>query len=251
MIQFLLALQFLTILPIKFKDFHEKKLTQSLILFPLVGLMLGVILAVANNLLRFLYFNELAVSASVIVLLIILTGGMHLDGLADTFDAFLSRKNKDEMLAIMRDSRTGAMGVISLISVILLKIVFFHSLNPSIKIPGLILMCVLSRWAMVYSIFLFPYARKEGKAGIFMRDVSRKIFLWATVITLLIIFCTLYFKGLLVWLMITAITYLSGRFITGMIGGLTGDTLGALNEIIEVIVLFLLCILARGGLCLI
>ncbi|MFH1398304.1 MAG: adenosylcobinamide-GDP ribazoletransferase [Candidatus Omnitrophota bacterium] len=249
--KFLLALQFLTILPVKIKDFQEKNLAQSLILFPLVGLMLGIVLAIAHNLLNLLYFNELAVSVSVIVLLTILTGGMHLDGLADTFDAFLSRKNKDEMLAIMRDSRTGAMGVNRLISAILLTTVFFSSLNPSIKIPGLILMCVLSRWAMVYSIFLFPYARQEGKAGIFIRGVSRKIFFWATGITLLIVFFTFHFKGLLIWVVVALIAYLIDRLISNKIDGLTGDTLGALNEMIEVIVLFLLCVLVRSGLCLI
>ncbi len=241
--QFLLALQFLTILPIKFKDFHEKKLAESLIFFPLAGLLLAVILAGANSLFNLFFIKELAVSVSVIVLLIILTGGMHLDGLADTFDAILSRKNKDEMLAIMRDSRTGAMGVISLISVILLKIVFFYALNPSIKIPGLILMCVLSRWAMVFSIFLFPYARQEGKAGIFMRGVSRRIFFWATVITLLIVFFTFSFKGLLIWIAVALTAYLIDRVISNKIGGLTGDTLGGLNEMMEVFVLFGFCII--------
>ena len=96
---------------------------------------------------------------------------------------------------------------------------------------------------MVFSIFYFPYARQEGKAKVYMQGVNQKIFLWASGISLLIIFFSAQFKGMIIWLIITAAAYLINRFIKDKIDGLTGDTLGALCEIIEVMVLFSLTLL--------
>src|SRR3989338_5804758 len=131
MSSFLFALQFLTIIPVNIRHIDEKRSAKAVIFFPLVGLFLGLILAAVNNLLLFFKFEGLLINTILVISLAILTGGLHLDGLADTFDALLSRKNKEQMLEIMRDSHIGAMGVLSLISVILLKI----SLLSTIPLP--------------------------------------------------------------------------------------------------------------------
>lgn len=99
------ALQFLTIIPVRLKSINQKSYAQAAIYFPLIGLLLGIILVAINHLLGFLILGGITSSIILVVLLIILTGGLHLDGLADTFDALLSRKQRPEMLEIMRDSR--------------------------------------------------------------------------------------------------------------------------------------------------
>ena len=243
---FFLALQFLTIIPIKIKHVDEGRISKSVVYFPLVGLLLGLILTGFNNFLLFLNLEQFFINIILVVLLIVFTGGVHLDGLADTFDAFLSRKNKEEMLRIMRDSSIGVMGVLSLISIILLKIAFLSSISVSLKISALLLMCILSRWALVLSMFLFPYARQEGKAKILIQGTTLKVFSFSTAIVLLCVITIWKFQGLLVMLIATALAYTIGRFINNRIGGITGDTLGATNELVEIITLFSICVLGKG-----
>ena len=242
---FLIALQFLTIIPLKINHIDEKKISNSMIYFPVVGLLLGLVLAGVNNLLYNLNFQQLSVNIILVISLIFLTGGLHLDGLADTADAFLSRRNKEEMLKIMHDSHIGVMGVLSLVSIVLLKIALLASLNMHLKTTSLLLMCILSRWALVLSIALFPYARQEGKAKVFIQGINLKIFILSTVITMICAIAAWRIKGLLILLIAIVCVYITGKFINKKIGGITGDTLGAINELAEVIVLFGVCILQR------
>jgi len=242
---FLLALQFLTIIPVKIEKVKEADIAASMVCFPFVGLLLGFLLAGINNLLLSLKFEELAVSIILIVSLIIFTGGLHLDGLSDTADALFSGKDKEKRLEIMRDSHAGVMGILSLICVILLKIVFLSSINTSLKIVSLILMCTLSRWSLVFLMFLFPYARQEGKAKVFIEKANFKIFVLATMIALVCSVITWQLKGLFIIAITSISAYAIGKFITNKIGGITGDTLGAINELTEVIILLSICILER------
>lgn len=242
---FLLAVQFLTILPLKIKEVSEKNMADSMIYFPVVGLLLGLMLSVLNKFLLVLSFSSLALNTILVVALIIITGGMHLDGVSDTADAFLSRKPKEEMLAIMRDSHIGVMGVLILISIILLKIGLLSFLSTPLKTTGLFLACVLSRWSCVLSMFLFPYARQDGKAKVFIQTMNSKIFGLSTITAVICALAIWRIKGLVVLLIIGGCTYLSGKLVNRKIGGITGDTLGATIELTEVITLFSIS-LAQG-----
>lgn len=242
---FLLSLQFLTIIPVRIKHIDEKTISRSVAFFPLVGLLLGLILTGADRFLSFLGIEQLFINIILVVLLVILTGGIHLDGLADTADALLSRRNKEEMLKIMRDSRIGAMGVLSLVSIVLLKIAFLSSISISLKPASLLLMCILARWALVQTLFLFPYARQEGKAKAFIDAANRKVFILSALIALLCVIGIWRLYGALLLIIIAAITVIMGKFITSKIGGITGDTLGATNEIVEVLTLISICLLGR------
>ncbi len=244
----LLALQFLTVIPLRIKNADDKSLVRSLIYYPLVGLFLGFLLIGLFKLLLFLNFPFIASSIILVVTLVIFTGGLHLDGLSDTFDALLSRKPREQMLEIMRDSHAGVLGIVAVVCVILLKIAFFFSLSPASKIAGLLLMCVLSRWSMVFSIFLFPYARKEGKAKVFTEGITPGIFIFSTIIVLACAGLIAKTGGLFVFGISALGAYVIGKFITRKLGGITGDTLGATNEITEIIVLLCICILERSGL---
>jgi len=247
----LLALQFLSIIPVKFSRVSEKEIANAMIYFPLAGLLLGLILTGENYFLLFLNFPQLTISIILVVSLVALTGGMHLDGLSDTADAFLSGRPKEEILKIMRDPHLGVMGILGLISVILLKIGLLYSVAGSIKTSALLLMCVLSRWSAVFAMFLFPYARNEGKAKAFIQGMNLKIFILSTIIALVCAFMIWQLKGLFIITIVATSAYITGKFINNKIGGITGDTLGAINELTEVIILFSICVIERNGLCII
>jgi adenosylcobinamide-GDP ribazoletransferase len=235
---FLFALQFLTIIPIKAKkEIDAKRLSLSAAYFPLVGLILGLMLAGVNKLLLFFPVEQFFRSVILVIFLIVLTRGLHLDGLADTSDALLSSRDKQQMLQIMRDSHIGTMGVLSLICIILLKLVLLYSLNSKLINISLILMCLLSRYALVFAMFLFPYIRSEGKAKVFVERMNWKIFSLATTTTLFCAIIVWGLKGLLVFLPVVIFIILIGKLITQKIGGMTGDTLGAINELVETFVL--------------
>lgn len=242
MISFLLALQFLTIVPLKIKRVSDKRIAGAMAYFPIIGLLLGLFLSAINALLLSLNFSPLATDIILVIILIIITGGMHLDGLADTSDALLSNKPKDQMLAIMRDPHIGVMGVLSLISIIILKVGLLSSISPGSKTIALLLMAVLSRWGAVWMTFIFPYAREEGKAKVFFRGINLSIFLLSLLTVSIFAFAIWRIKGLLALLVIAGSIYLGGKFICGKISGITGDTLGAAIELSEILILFIVCI---------
>jgi adenosylcobinamide-GDP ribazoletransferase len=246
MISFLLAFQFLTILPIRIKEAPASKLARAPLYFPLIGFFLGAMLVWINSIMSLFNFPQLSADIILVITLAAITGGIHLDGLADTADAFLSGKSREEMLMIMRDPHIGTMGVLSMTSVLLLKISLLLAMPASLKAASLLLMCVLSRWSLVLSMFLFPYARSNGKARVFIEGMNAKIFIISTVIACLLGFLTWQMRGLLVMAVVCAVVFLLGRFILRRIGGITGDTLGAVNELAEVAVLCVVIILGGG-----
>jgi adenosylcobinamide-GDP ribazoletransferase len=242
---FLLALQFLSIIPVKINRLDKKEIAFSLVYFPLIGLLLGLVLVGINSLLLFLKFPRFSIDVILVISLVIITGGLHLDGLSDTCDALSSGKDKNGMLEIMRDSRAGVMGILSLISVILLKIALLYSITNSVKPVSLILMCSISRWALVWAVFLFSYAREAGKAKDFFEGITLKIFILATILILLLVIVSWWLKGLLSLMITAGCVWIIGKFISKKLNGVTGDVLGAINEITEVLVLLSVCILER------
>lgn len=248
MTSFLLALQFLTIIPFRIRGVSDKKIARSLIYFPIAGLFIGAALAGINYCLAILGMNPLTRAVILAVSLIALTGGIHLDGLSDTLDAILSRKDSLEMLAVMRDSHAGVMGVLGITSALLLKIALLSSIDSRQPLfSALALVCILSRWGMVEAIFLFPYARGEGKAKPYFSGINPQIFTASTVIALGCAVVLTGISGLIVMAITAAAVYLAAKFLCKKIGGLTGDTLGALNECAEIIILFAIVILQRSG----
>lgn len=242
---FLEAIRFLTIIPVRsgFDTDAEKSMRLAPVFFPVIGLGIGLMLSGINVLLSRVMNNQFGSGILIVIFLILITRGLHLDGLADTCDAFFSINNKTNMLKIMRDPHIGTMGVLGLLCIILLKLFFIAFLNPAIKNSALILMCVLSRYAMVFTLYKFNYARPEGKAKIFFSAVDHKTFFLAAAITLICSTALYAFSGLILCIAVTLCTFGIASYMAKKLNGLTGDTLGAINELTEILVLFLIVII--------
>ncbi len=239
--RFLLALQFLTRVPVKLKEpFDGRDMARAAAYFPAVGLLLGTSAAAMN------YFLSMALAPPVcdlftVAFLAAVTGNMHGDGLMDTADGIFSGQSRDRILEIMKDSRVGSHGVTAGVTVLLAKFVLLGQLTQDEKIISLILAPALGRWAQVYAASAHPYVRPGGGTGSFTHYIGGRELFLASAITL---FPTIILLGVpggsLLALAAIPGTVILGRYLAGKIGGMTGDTLGAVNECVEVLGLLIL-----------
>jgi adenosylcobinamide-GDP ribazoletransferase len=234
---FLAAFRFLTIIPLQWRaDKDGDYFQHSLHYFPVIGGLIGI--AAGSMSLFFLSFLPGPVVAVVaIILLAIVSGCLHLDGLADTADGFFSSRPKERILEIMRDSRTGAMGVIGIALVLLLKFAALSSMPPALFFKAVCLMPIAGRCAIVLSMALLPYARQEGGLGrLFYSGHCRLSAGWSFVF----LFVLTPFIGIRTTVLLCCITIATGLFFSiwcrRKIGGATGDTLGAICELTEMAV---------------
>ncbi|OGS35351.1 MAG: cobalamin 5'-phosphate synthase [Elusimicrobia bacterium RIFOXYB2_FULL_49_7] len=238
------ALQFLTILPLPFRQSAPLRFSGMVASFPLAGLLLGLLLAGTDALLCRL-FPATVCGVLLVVLLALVTGGLHLDGLADTADGIGSGKDRERTLEIMRDSRIGAMGVIALIAVFLMKISFLSLLLGPGRWKALLLFPVLGRWAIAYAITVFPYARSEGKALSFFQETTPAALVIATLLAGGAAFSLLGNAGLAALLAAGICAHSTCSIVRKRIDGITGDTLGAVNELCETASLAVLAVFLR------
>lgn len=230
----LLSIAFLTRFPIRSPSFSPSDLGKSTVFFPIVGLIIGLILAGVWYGLSHIW-PHYVVDAFVVVLLIIFTGGLHLDGLMDTFDGISSNRDRNQMLEIMRDSRVGAMGVLAGFSILILKVVLLSALNPVVKIPAIIIFPVFGRLCLVLAITLFPYARESsGLGSAFVKYSKKSYMIWASAESLMISAPLLLWKSLVIFATVFALSVALGAWFSHKLGGLTGDIYGAICELAEV-----------------
>ncbi|MFC1940127.1 adenosylcobinamide-GDP ribazoletransferase [Chloroflexota bacterium] len=249
---FLSALSFLTVIPVPCRrQISPGEAGRSIAYFPIVGIIIGLILAGLNWLLS-LFLPPMIVNGLLIVSLVVISGALHLDGFVDTCDGIAGHKTVEDRWAVMHDSRAGAFGIIGVALLLLVKYVSLSSVPASLLMVTLVLVPVLSRWAMVYAVFAYPYARPDGLGKSFKQGASWQGFALATVITLaaaiglarLANATYFYLTGLAimsgVWIVVVAVAACLKR----KFSGLTGDTYGAINEVAEVVVLIIVCLLA-------
>jgi len=252
----LLAFQFLTIIPVKTSmTFSEADIAKSSSFFVMVGIIQGAML-IATNYISGMVFHPDLVIGIVLLLLVLSNGGFHLEGLADTFDAIAARGDKERRLLIMKDSTIGPIGVIAIVLALLLKFLALNSLShfpPSTFYLSLFLMPILPKWTMVISIFYGKPAREDGLGRIFINRISLKEIAISTLILFLLLILLQVSLGRYMsntqyafYAVLLVTVYLSCRvwvnFFDKKFGGLTGDTLGAISEITEII--FLLMVIA-------
>lgn len=227
----LLAISFLTIVPVYGKRIAgEKEFANSLYFYPLVGFVLGIILVGVSRLTQILE-PGLASEVLVILVWIFLTGALHLDGVMDSADGLLSGRDRERKLEIMKDSRIGAMGVITLAILILLKLAFLDNLLTADKIWVLLLAPATGRFMMVYAISRYPYARKVGGLGsAFGSEVGLSKLAIAGLILLVGGWLVYAWTALAALSITIGIGALAAEWMAKQLGGMTGDTFGALCE---------------------
>lgn len=240
------ALRFLTAVPIPgLPPMKEANIARSIAAFPLAGLAIGAFGVGVGWVSGWLWGPELQ-AIMVVVAWMISTWGLHLDGLADSADALFSWRSRERKLEIMKDSRVGTMGALVLIGGVLLKVGALYSLGP-FWWYGALLAPMWGRWADVFGIYGFPAAAGGGMGRSFHDRVRRRDFIIATALAVLVGGALLLPWGALVGVVVLVVSYLLGRWMVGSLGGLTGDTYGALSEVGEVVVLLTLVALVRHG----
>lgn len=236
MLELIEAIRFLTVIPINI-PFNESSLKKSPRIFPLVGLLIGAISSLSFFIISRISSREIA---SFITLFIweSISGGIHLDGFADTLDGLMSRKDREGILEIMRDSRIGVFGAVGIFFILGLKFLAIN--NSATPILSLLISPIIGRFLLTVSIYFFPYARTTGKGGIFSGTVKPEDLFLSLVITILLSTIIGGLKGLLTLVVAVIICFIFGVYLTRRIGGLTGDNYGAICELGEVIPLLIL-----------
>ena len=250
----LAALRFLTIIPIpRRRELSAEEVGASQGHFPLVGLLLGVILAGIDWAFS-LVLPASMVNAVVIVALLFLTGALHIDGFIDTCDALVGRRTPQERWRIMDDSRVGSFGVVGTFCLLLLVYVSLGEIPEAYKTIALIVMPALSRWSMVYAVFTFPYAKPAGLGKTFKEQANWRKLILATSLALastlgvlIIKGWALIFVGLALMFMVWLIAAVLGLFLQRKFAGLTGDSYGAINEVTQVSILIYFSLIPKYG----
>lgn len=242
------ALGFLTILPVPqrlMQDISPRDLAASLGLYPLVGCILGTLcLCVAYPLCTVVPLPILAVLMA--LLLAVLTRFFHLDGLADLADGLWGGYTMERRLEIMKDSHTGSFGAAAISLILLLKSASFFSLLTLHAWPALVMVPTLSRYAVVLAAYGSRYARKEGGLGrAFLDHVKLQDLVAASLLGAAISASASVVLAAPMFITAVVCGWSLKRLAHRMLGGVTGDVLGAVNELTEAVLLMLAGILAQ------
>lgn len=234
---FLVALQFLTVFPVHLKEIpNDQTIGRSLLYYPVVGLLIGLLLATiawaGNGLLTSLW------TAIVLTIWIVLTGALHLDGLADSADAWIGGLgDRQKTLSIMKDPYCGPAAVVTLVLLLLIKFVALEHIITTENWADLALVPMLGRAALVLLFLTTPYVRENGLGNLLKKHLPRRA---STVIVFSSFIAIPVILGMnALWLLFaTAGSFLVLRnLMRRRIGGTTGDTAGALVEITETAIL--------------
>jgi adenosylcobinamide-GDP ribazoletransferase len=230
------AFAFLTRLPVWAGPLRDADLGRSVSFFPLVGLVLGLVLTGLVSLLAGTLTTGLS-AVLLVSLLAAMTGGLHLDGVADVFDALGGgRGDRKRMLDIMRDSRIGAHGAAALVLMLLAKVFAVAQVVERHDLPTLLAFPAVARWAVTPSIVLYPYARAEGLGRAFHGEAGPRQLVGATAI-LAFVLVALGPRLIIPTLGALLAATVFSLWLRQRLGGLTGDVYGAAIELAEVTML--------------
>lgn len=243
--RFIGILQLLTRIPINMDTGFDEEFDKSIIYFPLVGLVLGGIY-LAITYLSLQIFDIYIVSIIFLMSEVLLTGGLHLDGLGDTFDGIYSYRNKEKILDIMKDSRLGTNALLAIVFLILLKVGFVYSIVSMDILYPLLLTPVYGRLAIVFSCYKNKTPRPGGMGNLFIGKVNNKrlfitIFSTILIVILAYVLIKISIYEVLFSIVFIPVLYILTRmftiYITNKIDGITGDILGCWCELSQLIYL--------------
>ena len=234
------AFGFLTIYPLRASDaWTPETLGSSMVYYPLVGTCIGLILWGLAVLLGILFPLPI-VSVLVLVAALLVTGGLHMDGWADLIDGLSGSYNRADALRIFKDPHVGSMAVAGVVLLVLLKYACLNSLSPVALRPALVLMTTLSRYAMVQLACFSPYARATGGTGEpFVHGIRLRHYIAALLLALGSVWLFGGGRGVCIGVLVGLVTFGLQVYFYRRLGGITGDVLGATNELHEALVLLL------------
>jgi adenosylcobinamide-GDP ribazoletransferase len=233
---FLVAVQFMTRFPVpRGIQYSPAALAKSVVFFPVIGLLVGAGGA-ALHLLLSPHASRDVVVVLLLLYLVTITGGLHEDALGDAADGLGGGWEKDRVLAIMRDSRIGSFGTIAITLGLLARFVFLTNITPGKFVGFFIAGQVLGRWTALPLAFFLPPARdnEAGQGKLIAHKVTALAFGIGTILALAIVAIALKAAALWAALIAVVIAAISGFYYRRRIGGITGDCLGATNQMTEI-----------------
>ncbi len=240
---FFIALQFLTRLPVNIRRTpDERSMAYSLAYYPLVGLIIGVLLAGFSWLLK---DSPAILSAGLLLIAwVIITGGLHLDGLADSVDAWAGGfGDRERTLSIMKDPNCGPAGVVAIVLLLLLKFSALYVIVETGDFITLLLAPVFGRAVLLLLFATTPYVRVNGLATAMTSHLPRKLIYLVFIATLITVFFLAGAGSLWLTFMMLLVFILLRVLMMSRIGGVTGDVAGALVEVTEVNILVVAALL--------
>jgi adenosylcobinamide-GDP ribazoletransferase len=231
---FISAIQFLTRIPMPSVGYRADSLAGAVKFFPLVGALIGVLAALLNR--YFASHLPRPVSAFIVVtFLVLITGCLHEDGLADAADGFGGGPTREKILLILRDSRIGSYGAAALCLSLVGRFVLIASLPVDHSARYLIVANVLCRWTILpLSYFLPPAREDDGQGARIARLTTRFSLIAGTIFAFALTGALLRWQAVVPLAVAILITVLSGRFYSRKIGGITGDCFGATTQATEI-----------------
>jgi adenosylcobinamide-GDP ribazoletransferase len=242
---FITALQFLTVFTVK-KDHEvrENDLARSMTFFPFVGLFIGLILVWADRALLWVFPDAIG-NIFLLLLSMVITRALHIDGLADSLDGIMGGKDPESRLAIMRDSRIGTAGVLGIVFILLIKYVCLNNLFDDYKAAALLTAPAFGRWSQMLMMFQADYGREDGMGKAFVGHVRLGGLVAASAGSLGISAYVIVHDNrtavlaVAIPLLIALFTVLWRWYVVRRVGGVTGDAVGAASEMNEALTLLL------------
>ncbi len=253
---FITALQFLTIFTVSKKHTAEEgDLAKSMMYFPVIGFLIGVILVYADKIFTVAALPQTIGNLLLLAIAVLTTRALHIDGLADTCDGLMGGKDNGSRLAIMKDSRLGTGGALSIVFVVFFKYLCLNNLYNSEKVAALLTAPMLGRWSQILMVFKASYGREDGMGKVFVGHLRAGGLIAASVIAVgLTAFVIIreddarsVFLVLSLISGVFVLTYFGKRYLVTKLGGVTGDAIGAMSELTEVLVFLLFVILSFGS----
>ena len=236
--EMVVAFQFLTRIPMPAIPFEADSLSRATKFFPLVGLVVGSGAVLLQRMLTFHIKGPLA-ALIVLLYLVLITGCLHEDGLADTADGLGGGQTRDQMLAILKDSRIGSYGATALVLSLLARYLLLASLPLEHFAAYVISSHVLCRWSSLpLSYFLTPAREQDGQGARIAKLTSLASLIFGSVFSFAVVVFALRWSALAPALAAILTVVFSGWLYARKIGGVTGDCFGATNQLTEIAVYF-------------
>lgn len=241
---FIFMTQLMTRIPFPLQvEVAEEDLGRGNLYFPLIGAIIGVILAGAYCVFLYVFGEGILAAVLCIGVYLWITGGLHMDGLSDTFDGMGSNRSRERVLEIMKDSRVGVFGVLILVFTLLVQVAAVQRL--AWHWAWIVAVPMLGRYGCVFGNSISTYARTEGMGKYFVTDCTWREWILTSLYIWPAAFLLLGLNGLVATGIVLGVSWVTTRWVQRRLGGITGDVIGAVIELCQLAVLLLAVIFVR------